>query len=86
MSQELSTNYVAYTLVNADKLGYHIDCNVTLIGKLEEQDSVLIACTGEDSETRINLKNLSDIGAFPNNSKVAEIKGKVLDDKSIQFH
>ena len=73
-----TADFKPYPLINGDRLPFQIDCEVSLIGIFDEQESTLKATTGEESSVLIKIKGLTDLGVFPNNSKVALIKGKVL--------
>ena len=77
MEQERPT----YRLINGDRLAHNMGQNVTLFGQLNEDGQVSL----DTGKGVIQVAGYQSIGAFPNNSKVAEIKGRVIDSNTIQF-
>ena len=78
---QMEEEYTAYKLINGDRLAYHIGEKVTLFGSLEEDGNVTL----DTGRGIIDVYGYQSIGDFPNNSRVAEIKGEVKDEKTITF-
>ena len=72
---------VSYKLINGDRLAHNIGKNVTLFGLLNEDGDVTL----DTGKGIVNISGYQSIGIFPNNSRVAEIKGTVANENSIQF-
>ena len=86
MSQPETSSYRHYKLINADKLAFNIDRDVSLIGLLSESETVLQCVDGENKEIPVIIKGFRDVGSFPKNTRLVEIRGTVKDAKTIEFH
>ena len=78
---EMQEEVQVYKLINGDRLAYNIGNKVTLYGILNEDGNITL----DTGKGIVEILSYESIGAFPGNSRVAEIRGEVRDTNSITF-
>ena len=82
MTDDMDLEIPTYKLISGERLQYHIQEYVSLIGELTDDD---IECTLKTGKNIIVIDKYHNIGAFKGSSRIAEIRGKVIGPNKIQF-